>query len=111
MKGMTIVAFTTVRYPTKILLKAIVAAGVISWGPTVTFFCLNPMRMAQFISKAKALNVYHDEFSRIVEEGKLRAINTADKVHTNAEKQKHGCWSVSFIYLFLISKLLYYLCY
>ncbi len=92
---MGIIAYTTVRYPHKFLLKAMVAVGAMAWTATNAAYCLSPLSIANYVAKAKTANRNMDEMAKVNEELKIRMINTIDKLHDPQEVQKHGCWSVS----------------
>ncbi len=93
-KGLSTLGYTTLRYTHKFLLKAMAAVAGMSWTPANAVYCVNPLSIANYVSKARAINRNNAELIKIQDEFKVRIINTCDRIHGLDEKQKHVCWSV-----------------
>jgi hypothetical protein len=74
-------------------MKAITATSVIGFIKTNAQYCINPLTMTDFTTRARLVNPHNERLSEIRDEWKKRLVYAVDKVEQN-EKQKYACWSV-----------------
>ena len=69
-----------------------IGLGALTFLPTNTLFCLNPLSIYNFVKKGTIINKKMDELADIHDEFKKRAANSIDKFGAMLKMQKHSCW-------------------
>ncbi|CAG2181501.1 unnamed protein product, partial [Oppiella nova] len=82
--------FLLIRYPLKILSKAILLTGALSFMATYANWCANPIAWMDFTSEGKKVNAHIENLAKFKEEFKGRVIWTIDKARQE-DKQMYLC--------------------
>jgi len=88
--GLYSLAYLTIRYPLKILTKAIYLTGAVGFIASYAMWCINPLVMIDFTNNGKKANSHLERFGQFRDELKKRIIYTADKAR-HEDRQMYGC--------------------